>query len=59
AEGMILKTILQNAETIKLVTPDGSPVSIASLTVGDEVLVHVEAVGRHFGMKVSETIIER
>ncbi|MHC1625304.1 MAG: 3-dehydroquinate synthase II, partial [Methermicoccaceae archaeon] len=31
AEGMILKTILQNAETIKLVTPDGSPVSIASL----------------------------
>ncbi len=57
--GRIIKTILQNAETIKLVSKDGNPVSIASLKEGDEVLVHVEEVGRHFGMEVKETIIER
>jgi len=57
--GRIIKTILQNAETIKLVSKDGNPVSVASLKEGDEVLVHVEEVGRHFGMGVKETIIER
>ncbi|RNI15930.1 3-dehydroquinate synthase II [Methanohalophilus sp. RSK] len=58
-DGNTVKNILQNAETIKLVSTKGKPVSIASLKEGDEVLVHMEDTGRHFGMKVQETIIEK
>lgn len=58
AEGKILKVILQNAETVKLVKPDGKSISITKLAVGDEVLVKIEEAGRHFGMQVTEKIIE-
>jgi len=51
--------ILQNAETICLVAPDGSPVSVTHLKPGDKVLAHLEKTGRHFGMQVDETLIER
>jgi 3-dehydroquinate synthase II len=57
--GTVIKTILQNAETIKLVGKDGNPISVAELKKGDEVLVHFEDTARHFGMKVEETIIEK
>ena len=50
-------TILQNAETVKLVTPKGS-VSVNELKEGDEVLVHLAEGGRHFGMSVKEKIKE-
>jgi len=54
-----LRTILQNAETVRLVTREGSS-SVSELKIGDEVLVRVERGGRHFGMKVDdEMIIER
>ncbi len=58
-EGKIYKTLLQNAETIMLVGKDGKPLSISKLKVGDEVLVYTKEVGRHFGMEVEESIIER
>ena len=58
-DGAVIKTLLQNAETIKLVGADGAPISIANLKVGDEVLVHFEDSARHFGMKIDETIIEK
>ena len=51
--------ILQNAETIRLTKPDGSPVSVVELKEGDEVLGYIEEAGRHFGIKVKETIIEK
>ncbi len=54
-----INTILQNAETIRLTRPDGAPVSIVSLAPGDEVLVALEAGGRHFGMQIEETITEK
>ena len=50
-------TVLQNAETVKLVTPKGS-VSVNELKSGDEVLVHLMEGGRHFGMAVDEKIKE-
>jgi len=58
AEGKLLKIILQNAETVKLVRPTGKSVSVTQLKVGDQVLVKSEEAGRHFGMKVTEKIIE-
>jgi len=58
-EGKRLKTIVQNAETVRLVTEDGSK-SIAELKTGDEVLVCVTEGGRHFGTLVKEErVIER
>ena len=54
-----LSCILQNAETIRLTRPDGTPLSVAQLKEGDEVLGYIESAGRHFGMKVEETIIEK
>jgi 3-dehydroquinate synthase II len=60
AQGKQIKAILQNAETIRLVTPTGSK-PVTELKVGDEVLVHVAASGgRHFGISVpEEKVIER
>ena len=54
-----ITTIVQNAETIRLTRPDGEALSVVSLKPGDEVLVALEAAGRHFGHKVDETITEK
>ncbi|MFT4297620.1 MAG: 3-dehydroquinate synthase II, partial [Candidatus Woesearchaeota archaeon] len=51
--------VMQNAETIRLTKPDGKAVSIVSLKKGDEVLGYLEEGGRHFGMKIKETINEK
>ena len=51
--------VLQNAETIRLTAPGGSPISVAALKPGDKVLAHLMGGGRHFGMKVEETLRER
>jgi 3-dehydroquinate synthase II len=59
-EGKRIKTVLQNAETIRLVTPEGST-PVTALKAGDHVVVHVAARGgRHFGVSVpDEKVIER
>jgi 3-dehydroquinate synthase II len=49
---------LQNAETIRLVTPQGEPVSVVDLKQGDQVLCRLDQAGRHFGMRISEDITE-
>jgi len=59
AEGMPISLVMQNAETIRLVDPQGKAVSITKLKPGDKVLAHIEKAGRHFGMKVDETLLER
>ncbi|MCW4026617.1 MAG: 3-dehydroquinate synthase II [Candidatus Bathyarchaeota archaeon] len=58
-EGRTVKTILQNAETIRVMTVDGS-ISVKDLKEGDQVLVRLEEGGRHFGTLVEEEkVIER
>ncbi len=59
ADEMPISLVMQNAETIRLVSPEGKAISVTDLKPGDKVLGHVEKVGRHFGMKVDETLIER
>ncbi|MCK5039623.1 MAG: 3-dehydroquinate synthase II [Candidatus Aenigmarchaeota archaeon] len=54
-----ISLILQNAETIRLVKPNGKPISVVNIKTGDEVLVYTESAGRHFGMKIDETINEK
>jgi len=59
AEGQPISLVLQNAETIRLMDPQGKAISITALKPGDKVLAHIEKSGRHFGMKVEESLIER
>jgi len=58
-DGKTLKLIAQNAETIRVVTPEGSK-AVTDLKEGDKILARVEAGGRHFGTIVKEeAVIER
>lgn len=54
-----MTTIVQNAETIRLTDPKGKAVSVVNLSPGDKILVAVEEGGRHFGMKIEESITEK
>jgi len=59
AQGRKIKTIVQNAETIRLVTAKGSK-SVSELKPGDKVLVRLEEGGRHFGTLVKEeSVLEK
>jgi 3-dehydroquinate synthase II len=54
-----VKTIVQNAETVRFVTHDGSQ-SVLDIKPCDEVLVRYEEGGRHFGTRVAdEMVIEK
>lgn len=58
-EGNIIRTLLQNAETIRVIDNDDNPLSVADLKKGDKVKVYVETNARHFGIAIDETIIEQ
>lgn len=58
-DGTAVSAVLQNAETVRLVVPDGAALSVASIRPGDVILGHVERGGRHFGVAVEETIMEQ
>ncbi len=57
--GKKVSLVLQNAETIRLTNPRGKPVSVVSLRKNSKVLAYLEEEGRHFGMKVKESITEK
>ena len=59
AGGAKASLILQNAETIRLVAPDGSAISVVNLAPGNKILGCALEGGRHFGMAVKETIREK
>ncbi len=58
AEGRKGSIFLQNAETICLTRPDGDPVSVVDLKIGDAVLCRLDVAGRHFGRRIAENIAE-
>jgi len=58
-KGKLLSLVMQNAETIRLTKAGGEPVSITHLKAGDRVLSYLEEAGRHFGVKIDETIVEK
>lgn len=55
----LITTIVQNAETIRLTSPEGLPVSVVQLAPGDRVLAAAETCARHFGHKIDESITEK
>ena len=58
-EGKTIRTILQNAETIRIVDANDEPLSVADVKPGDKVKVYIETNARHFGIAIDETIIEQ
>ncbi|MDO5843547.1 MAG: 3-dehydroquinate synthase II [Methanocorpusculum sp.] len=56
--GKKYSVVLQNAETIRLKTPNGAK-SVSDLSVGDKVFIRLEAGGRHFGHAMQESITEK
>ncbi len=59
-DGVSGGVIVQKAETIRFVKPDGSTVSVTELSPGDAVLgILGNGGGRHFGMEVDEFILEK
>ena len=54
-----VSVMLQNAETVRLVGPEGAPVPVTDLRPGDRVLVHRLEGARHAGRAVAETCLER
>jgi 3-dehydroquinate synthase II len=58
-EGNTIRTLLQNAETIRIVDADDNPLSVADAKPGDKVKVYIEKSARHFGIAIDETIIEQ
>jgi 3-dehydroquinate synthase II len=59
-EGQTGTVILQNAETIRLITREGKLLSVTDIKAGNEVLGYAKpATGRHFGMEVDEYIVEK
>ena len=58
-QGKKVSLILQNAETIRLTDASGNAVSVIKLKNGDRVLGYTEESGRHFGIKIKETIEEK
>ncbi len=54
-----ISCICQNAETIRLVDPEGNAISVVDLNEGDRVLVHLGPGATHFGTAIEETIIEK
>ena len=59
AGGKEMTTIVQNAETIRLTDSEGNAISVVNLSPGDKILVAMEEGGRHFGMKIEESITEK
>ena len=58
-DGKEIAAIVQNAETIRLTDPEGNALSVVGLVPGDKVLVAMEEGGRHFGIKIEESITEK
>lgn len=54
--GHCFSTIIQNAETVRLMT-EGDSQSVSNLKPGDEVLLRFEEGGRHFGTLVSDEMV--
>lgn len=54
-----IKSLLQNAETIRLVNNKNEAISVSDLQVGDKLKVFIDKGARHFGMSIEETIIEK
>ncbi|MFX0136166.1 MAG: 3-dehydroquinate synthase II, partial [Candidatus Hodarchaeota archaeon] len=54
-----ISCICQNAETIRLVDPNGKAKSVVDINIDDEVLIHIGPGATHFGTAIKEKIVEK
>lgn len=54
-----IKVIMQDDWHMRMFAPDGSVKNITDLKPGDKVMGHCSEPGRHVGVKISESILER
>jgi 3-dehydroquinate synthase II/3-amino-4-hydroxybenzoic acid synthase len=59
AAGCNLNVVVQDDWHIRLMTADGQPINSASIRPGDQLLAYLCQPGRHMGIKIDETIIEK
>ena len=58
-EDMKIRSLVQNAETIRLVDENDEPISVSVLEPGMKVKGFIDDSARHFGMAIDEQIIEQ
>ncbi len=59
-DGEIGTVILQNAETIRLLTKEGALIPVTEAKVGEHILAYSKPQsGRHFGIEVEEYVLEK
>ena len=58
-EDMKIRSLVQNAETIRLVDENNEPISVSVLKPGMKVKGFIDDSARHFGMAIDEQIIEQ
>lgn len=58
-DGEKIKTLLQNAETIRMVNNKNEAISVSDIKKGDKLKAYIDSGARHFGMSIEETIIEK
>ena len=54
-----ISLVMQNAETIRLTSLSGKPSLVTKLKKDDKILAYLQEAGRHFGVKVKESIKEK
>lgn len=59
ADGSEINVIVQDDWHIRIMGADGKPRNATEITPGDQLLAYVCKPGRHVGIKVEETIVER
>lgn len=65
-DGQRHSIMLQNAETVRLISPQGEravlssdAVSVTELHVGQPVYLHLQDAARHTGISIKEQIVEK
>ncbi len=53
------QTFVQQAETVRLISPEGEMPSVTSIKSGDSILIQVDSSARHIGQNVLSTVEER
>jgi 3-dehydroquinate synthase II len=59
AESTTGQVILQQAETVRLVQPSGSVVSITDISIGDEIMIRNDSQMRHVGIALAGEMNEK
>ncbi|RVJ22242.1 3-dehydroquinate synthase II [Sinorhizobium medicae] len=58
-EDVVLNLFLQDDWHVRIYSDRGQPICLSDLKAGDRILGHLGKAGRHVGLRIDETIVER